>query len=98
VTIAEASRVALTGTKFDVITTYGRFLYLIKFVAGAVFQPTASKPERRTIDPLAERDFFPPDSVPGGRLPRTPTLPKKAVILKPGTNSGRARNAFDEEV
>lgn len=44
VTIAEAARISLTNVKYDVITTYGRFLYLLRFRAGEMFRPVAPKP------------------------------------------------------
>ena len=97
VTIAEASRVALSGTKYDTITTYGQFLYLIRFRAGETYRPLNTIEEDTASVSVKDEEFAIPDSVQSGRLPRTPTLPKKPTLV-PTTNPRRARNAFDEEV
>lgn len=44
VTIADASAYALRGAKYQVITTYGKFLYLVRFNAGETFRPVAPRP------------------------------------------------------
>jgi hypothetical protein len=84
VTIAEATRITLAGTKFEVVTTYARYLYLIRRVEGNVLPVQKAPKTTGTISGGTGGERF------------VPVLPKKAVILTP--KPGRARNAFDEEV
>lgn len=101
VTIPESMKLATSGIKFDIITTYTRTLYLIKQYrtvpvnTPAVTRPLTAKQEQANRGGRSFADIMREAQAARGVVPE-PVKPIKPTV--PITKPGRARLAWDEEV